>query len=371
MHERLLWIMVVSQILLAGGILLIVPLVTRRGLLFGVYVGEEVWDSDEARRITRGWYIGMGLALAVSLLAATVLVTLMPRSPLAMFSIFILLLGQLVCYLRAYFQAKALVTSRPIPVAEAPLLADTPSTLILPVVALGFSLAVGLFAIAHAWSAYPELPPRVPTHFGPSGRPDAWAVKSFSSVMALPVGTLAMGVLLSATAVLAARAKRAVRQRDGGVSLEAQLRFRQATARLLSAVAILTTAMMATISYYAVRTAAGEATGMPPWMMVYLVALLGCAVGGTLYIAIRYGQGGARWERRTATAPLTDGLADNERWILGAFYVNRDDPSIFVEKRFGIGYTINLGNPKAVLLLVGFFLLIAIFIVMALTTTRV
>jgi uncharacterized membrane protein len=32
------------------------------------------------------------------------------------------------------------------------------------------------------------------------------------------------------------------------------------------------------------------------------------------------------------------------------FYVNRDDPSILVERRFGFGYTINFGNPKAVLL---------------------
>lgn len=45
--------------------------------------------------------------------------------------------------------------------------------------------------------------------------------------------------------------------------------------------------------------------------------------------------------------------------MLGAFYINRDDPSIFVEKRFGIGYTINFGNPKAVALLVAFLAIIA------------
>ena len=45
-----------------------------------------------------------------------------------------------------------------------------------------------------------------------------------------------------------------------------------------------------------------------------------------------------------------NGLADNRNWILGMFYVNRDDPSFLVERRFGLGYTINLGNPKAVVL---------------------
>ncbi len=29
----------------------------------------------------------------------------------------------------------------------------------------------------------------------------------------------------------------------------------------------------------------------------------------------------------------------------GPFYANRNDPSIFVPKRYGIGYTMNFGNP--------------------------
>jgi len=91
-------------------------------------------------------------------------------------------------------------------------------------------------------------------------------------------------------------------------------------------------------------------------------------VGGGVYLALRYGQGGARLEKARADTPLTDGLADNRRWVLGMFYVNRDDPSFLVERRFGIGYTINFGNPKAVALVGGFVaLVILIALVAALT----
>lgn len=86
--------------------------------------------------------------------------------------------------------------------------------------------------------------------------------------------------------------------------------------------------------------------------------LLIVALGGSVLIALRYGQGGARLEEAAADAPLTNGLADNRHWVLGMFYVNRDDPSILVERRFGIGYTVNLGNPKAVALFVGFVVLV-------------
>ena len=33
----------------------------------------------------------------------------------------------------------------------------------------------------------------------------------------------------------------------------------------------------------------------------------------------------------------------DEAWR-GIFYINRNDPALFVPKRFGIGYTLNFGN---------------------------
>jgi uncharacterized membrane protein len=35
---------------------------------------------------------------------------------------------------------------------------------------------------------------------------------------------------------------------------------------------------------------------------------------------------------------------DDNHWK-GIFYVNRDDPALWIPKRFGIGYTLNFGNP--------------------------
>ena len=29
------------------------------------------------------------------------------------------------------------------------------------------------------------------------------------------------------------------------------------------------------------------------------------------------------------------------------FYFNRNDPALFVEKRFGIGWTVNMANPRS------------------------
>jgi uncharacterized membrane protein len=50
-----------------------------------------------------------------------------------------------------------------------------------------------------------------------------------------------------------------------------------------------------------------------------------------------------------------DNRTPDRCWKAGIFYVNPDDPALFVPKRFGIGYTLNLGNSWswAVLALIG------------------
>ncbi|MGG7056815.1 DUF1648 domain-containing protein [Clostridium tertium] len=54
---------------------------------------------------------------------------------------------------------------------------------------------------------------------------------------------------------------------------------------------------------------------------------------------------------------------DDKNWILGNFYYNKNDPSIFVEKRIGVGWDINLGNPIGVLLMIVPFVLIIFLII--------
>jgi uncharacterized membrane protein len=47
----------------------------------------------------------------------------------------------------------------------------------------------------------------------------------------------------------------------------------------------------------------------------------------------------------TWSARVGDRMRD-ECWKLGLFYVNPDDSAVFVEKRFGIGYTVNFGKLR-------------------------
>jgi uncharacterized membrane protein len=57
-------------------------------------------------------------------------------------------------------------------------------------------------------------------------------------------------------------------------------------------------------------------------------------------------------------------------WKGGVFYVNCDDPALFVDKRFGIGYTLNFGNPWSWAVLVLIVLVIAAPVILAALSVR-
>jgi uncharacterized membrane protein len=70
-----------------------------------------------------------------------------------------------------------------------------------------------------------------------------------------------------------------------------------------------------------------------------------------IVVLARLGQGGSRLVAAEKSAmasavPVGDRTLD-QYWKLGVFYFNREDSAIFVEKRFGLGYSLNFARPTA------------------------
>ena len=68
-------------------------------------------------------------------------------------------------------------------------------------------------------------------------------------------------------------------------------------------------------------------------------------------VSFRVGQGGSRLpggHGRHGDGPAAGTDRDDDRfWKAGLIYVNRDDPALLVGSRFGVGWTFNLANPTA------------------------
>jgi uncharacterized membrane protein len=55
---------------------------------------------------------------------------------------------------------------------------------------------------------------------------------------------------------------------------------------------------------------------------------------------------------------------DDKYWRGGLIYVNREDHALMVPRRFGLGWTLNFGNPRAAMLLAGVAALISLVVIL-------
>ncbi|WP_244902506.1 DUF1648 domain-containing protein [Raoultibacter timonensis] len=95
--------------------------------------------------------------------------------------------------------------------------------------------------------------------------------------------------------------------------------------------------------------------------VVIMVVCLFIVVGG-IAISVVYGQGGARLFARMGASEEI--LADDDaHWKFGIFYFNRDDPSLFLPARFGVGWTFNYARPAIWAIMVGGLVLTVAFVV--------
>lgn len=328
------------RVMIIGGFLLILPHITRRGLLFGTYVGEATSQVSEGSRLLGRWYIGCVLVMAVPLIVGYGIA--LTGRPVAgnFIGTGILLVGAFALYLRFHFQARKLappVAAEAAAQAVASLERPERQGIGLARFAFGSCIVIAFGTFAYVLIRLPDM-----------------NVESVAAVIFVPNVNSVVSPFLALYALLAAGAKRSIRGGSGGRSLEAQTAFRAALTRLMSASALLICAFLAFLSVRIVRIGLypTHSLGIGVWVVGGLVSAW--LLGTLIWLATRYGQGGALREHGSVETPLTNGLANDARWVWGLFYVDRDDASIMVEKRFGLGYTLNYGNSIAILIAVIF-----------------
>ncbi len=197
---------------------------------------------------------------------------------------------------------------------------------------------------------YPGMPDRIVTHYGAGGHADHVAAKSFGSAFGPLVAQTLTTALFLLLARVAVRSRAQLDAEDSNATARHR-RFVTTIARTLLVLAAFINLgfLAADLIIWDVIGASGAAVtllaGLPP--------LLGAVVA--VVIAVRVGQAGSRLSlpARQGAGGMTVNRDDDRLYRLGVFYVNSDDPAIFVPKRFGVGWTINLGRPLAWVVVIG------------------
>ncbi|MEU6554327.1 DUF5808 domain-containing protein [Streptomyces sp. NPDC046915] len=198
---------------------------------------------------------------------------------------------------------------------------------------------------------YPSLPDRIPVHFTDSGSADRFAARSIGTAFFPVFAQATLTVLLLALTWMSFQARADL---DPARPADSARRHRRFSVR--TAISLLLLAASADLTLLAGAWAMWHPDQRVSPALSLLPILAGLAV--VIGIAVRTGQGGSRMPAQDgAVTEENTGMVrrdDDQYWrLLGSVYVNRADPALLVQKRFGIGWTFNLGNPRGVALLLG------------------
>lgn len=198
-----------------------------------------------------------------------------------------------------------------------------------------------LITLALGFALYPSTPDLVPTHIDFAGNVNQWTPKG-PALIAFP---LLVEVFMAACFIfshwMTIRSKKDVDPARPAISAYAYGAFARAECILLLVGGSVLTAVLGIVMILMMT----EFLSMLVTMVLIIVATL-VFVGATIAFSVVYGQSGSRLVKRLEENG--DIIADNdERWKAGIFYWNKDDASLILPKRFGVGWTMNWARPAA------------------------
>lgn len=351
------WFPIISLVILIPSFLSIIftPYWTRKTESFGVTIPQKIYNSPELKKLRKKFALYTGI-LAMTIIVILFLISTDVTEYVAGIqlsgAIILFLILSSIIYLKFHFTMKTLKENSNWQKEKNQQLFISTSfhKEKLTYSNLWFLISFVLTFIGAFFTLkyYHLLPEQIPMQYNFSGEITNWAEKSYRSVLMLPVTQLYLTLLFIFVNAMIARSKQQIDSENPEESLKRNTLFR----KRWSLFTIITGNALAVLFAFIQLSFFIE---MAPFIM--MAVTLGFSlliIFGAIYLAYTTGQGGSRIKNGTIT---TDGKSinrdDDRHWKFGIFYVNREDPALFLEKRFGVGWTINLARPLAWILFLG------------------
>ena len=342
-----------SALVLALG--LVLPSITSQTVPFGVRVPAQHADDPTVARQTRlyRWRMLLGgiaaAGVGVVIYALTGQTLLLPLTVLLVVGVWY------GCFFLAHHEVQAAKAAgdwyeglHQVIAADTDLRTDPPR---FPWLWLAPALIVTLATVVIGVVLYPSMPEVLAVHYGAKGVPDRVAAKSVGTAFSLvfvQIGVTALLVGIAAAIVFRSRSDIDPAHPVASARWHRQTMSLGAKA-LLGLVAMIDLGMLGS----SLLMWTGTVTSWAP-----LVVVLPILAGVVTAIVVL-----ARNNRERDQGEEDTGLThrdDDKYWRGGLFYTNREDRALWIPRRFGLGWTLNFGNPRAAMLLAGVVALIAL-----------
>jgi uncharacterized membrane protein/DNA-binding transcriptional regulator YhcF (GntR family) len=334
---------------------LIMPKLTRKEIYFGVRIPEDEINNPKLKSVYKS-YIRNMLCITLPYIL-TVSIILIYKYITALFSIGLLglLLIDFLIYYNANRKTLAIkienawnINKKQVVVIDTKFTKDknnktlaSPWWFLIPAILITINVYL-------CFKNYDTLPDKIPTHWNSLGEVNEWVTKSYKTILILPIVQSLISIIMFFNYKTNGWAKQQINAKNPKASLLKNKKFRFMWSIFVIFSTIMINLILTLINLTTLQIIDIKGKAIITIILIPIVLIL----IGSIALSVITGQGGSRLILKNNinhNNNLTD-RNDDRYWKLGRIYFNPNDPAVFVEKRFGIGFTINFGRIEGILL---------------------
>ncbi len=342
------------------------PKFSRRNQCFGITLSEDLQKHLIVQGITRQFYIRSIVVFIVSVVGSSLMFIGASLGYLVgyhlihgqYFQILFILLIYLVIgsyfalYVRTHNKIKAFKgTLKQQPTPPSKMLIDTHFIeekqrlknifKLLFLLPLLFTVGVALYVLYN----YSSIPDPVPTHWNLLGQVDSWQPKSLITLIMPCIFPpfIIMILYFSTTSLFNIRGRLHPKKLE--TNKKELLNYFKYQALSIYFFTLFICVLFASISLATLKGGALNLLSILCFSSLFIVGLV-----LMLYTNFKYNRLSSSSKDSKEETYNYAPEEDDNLWLWGTLYNNPNDPSLFVEKRYGIGWTLNIGHKKGKLL---------------------
>jgi len=358
----ILFIFVTLIFLIITAFFALIPYITRRTESFGVSIPEEVFNDPDVKK-TRSFYRNLTIfsgLISTSIMIICLFIFPYSSNQIVLFIIAFELFVFFAFYLNANKKMKSLKrkkgwmeNKKQFTVVESSFRRNqhlsSPAWFILYFLITAITFWIGSIF-------YNNIPEKVAINYDLNLKPTRLIEKSPLLIAFAPSIQLSVTLLFIFIYYVISRSKQQIDPAKPEESLQKNKIFRYVWSNFIifSGLILMLIFMIMQISFvYPIS---------PLCLIIIIFIATFSIIVGSIYLSISIGQGGSRIKLSLPAEKNIVARDDDKYWKLGVFYFNPEDPAVFVEKRFGIGWTCNWARPVS-WIIVTFLLLLILAIV--------
>jgi len=348
----------ISVFILVQGFLAFIPYMTRKTENFGVSIPESLYDRIDFKNMRRNYAIIMLVILAI--ITGIIIIIAFFASEKTLYiayiiSIFLYLISGFAIYLPFHQQMKLIKEKENWQKnRQQRIVIDTQfrnEKLTVSTAWFIIPFLICVLTLAMTFFLYEQIPDELPIHTDFSGNV-TYEEKSVGTLLMMPGVQFVMVLVFLFIHYVMNVSKQQVSAENPDVSKQQNIMFRRRWSAFMVATGTLTVMLFFFI----------QLTFIYPQLVAYedivIFTFVGIILIGTVVFSIMTGQGGSRIKLDKPVDDTVIDRDDDRHWKLGQIYFNKEDPAIFIEKRFGVGWTNNWARPMS-WIIIGLIILIA------------